>query len=201
MRLRGHGYFPALTQRCHRKRVHLARSNLNIVSWHLLINSNGISVPRKWHTALLTDRFALSLKCHPISPVFFTSFPRPLSASADAGVSRSPWCRASPSLCSRGLNLHRLLVWLHLAFSFVLYIFCRNSKLGCVRCLSLCHRRSLLCEMKSNTSACNHLHGRQHFWQTTQVGVKKNSITQFREALRQYNKSLLLLIALLSRPN
>lgn len=65
VQLKAHDYFPAL--KCHRQRVDPARWNLNIVSWHLLINSNGISVPRKWHTALFTDRVALSLKCHPVS--------------------------------------------------------------------------------------------------------------------------------------
>lgn len=97
-------------------------------------------------------------------------------------------------------NLHRLLVWLHLASSSVLYFFCRNSKRGCVPCLSLCHRRSVLCKAKANASACNHLHGRQRFWQRTQV-ILKETVTQYREAVRVYNKSLLLLIALLSRPN
>lgn len=153
MRLNARVCFPALTQRCHRQRVDPARSNL--VSWHLLINSNGISVPGKWHTALFTDRFALSLKMSPrfiSSPASFSpSFPPPaplcsppvLRSHAHLGVVPVLHCAAEV------YNLRRLLVWLHMASSSVLYFFCRNSKLGCLPCLSLCHRCSLLCEIKA----------------------------------------------------
>lgn len=107
---------------------------------------------------------------HLPTPVFFTSFPRPRSC-VHLGVVPVLHCAAEV------YNLRRLLVWLHLASSSVLYFFCRNSKLGCVPCLSLCHRPSLLCKIKANTGACNHLHGRQHFWQRTQVGLKEKSNT------------------------
>lgn len=105
----------------------------------------------------LTDSLSPS-KCHPVSS------PRPRlfhPLSPPAPLCSPPVLRSHVHLgvvpvlhCAAEVyNLRRLLVWLHLASSSVLYFFCRNSKLGCLPCLSLCHRRSLLCEIKAKTPA------------------------------------------------
>lgn len=121
--------------------------------------------------------FLPSAKCHPcfiscLQSFFFHLLPQPCSPSlccVHLGVVPVLRCAAEV------YNLPRLLVWLHLASSTALYFFCRNSKLGCAPCLSLCHRCSLSCKIKANRSACNHLHGRQRFWQKTQVRLKEKA--------------------------
>lgn len=162
MRLIVNHYFPALTG------VHPTRSKLNIVSWHLLINSDGISVPKKWHAAIFSDSYPLSLKCHPISSphCLFTSspcLPLPvLSSHIHLGGVPDP-CHAA-GVCV----LHKLLVWLQLATFSVLYFLCSNYKLRCIPHLSLCHRHSSLCYKRQKEAVGITFEAqRTAFWQRT----------------------------------